>query len=184
MMFVMMAIEGPIVGAIAGFLASLGIFNVGMVWLMFVLGDVVPDATYYWIGYFSRDTLFPKIVKFFRIKKESVDKAEKYLHENQVKALAIFKFTPFIAVSGLILSGVSKMPFRRFFMWDVFLALPNALLFVGTGYLLGEAAGPLLRSVKNFQEGLLIAVVSVAILYMVIKLIRKLLDKKVVDIIR
>ena len=54
LMFVAMLIEGPIVTAAATFAVVFGYFNISMIFVLSILGDIVADVIYYIIGYFSR----------------------------------------------------------------------------------------------------------------------------------
>jgi len=44
------AFEGQVVALVSGFLVYLGIFHIVPVFIIFILGDFVPDVAYYWIG--------------------------------------------------------------------------------------------------------------------------------------
>ncbi len=46
----MAVVEGPIVTVIAAYLAKLGYMNIWAVYGVCVLGDLIGDAMYYWIG--------------------------------------------------------------------------------------------------------------------------------------
>lgn|SRR3989344_9630937 len=54
LMFVGMLAEGAIIAAAASFAAALGYFNIWIVFILAMLGDLVADFGLYGVGYFSR----------------------------------------------------------------------------------------------------------------------------------
>lgn len=59
-MFIGIIIEGPIVTSSAGFAASLGYFNVWIVLLLSVLGNLIGDIAHYFFGRFFRKKIIDK----------------------------------------------------------------------------------------------------------------------------
>ena len=53
LMFVLMFFEGPFATMIAAFLESLGLFNIGLVFVLSVSADVLGDIGLYHIGYYG-----------------------------------------------------------------------------------------------------------------------------------
>jgi membrane protein DedA with SNARE-associated domain len=156
LMFVGMAVEGPLVTAAAAFAASLGHFDIRLVMLLAIAGDVVPDVCYYAIGYWSRNLEW--VSRRFRIPAENLARIEAFVSRHQLKALAVFKYVPLIAVTGLILTGRTRMPFRKFLAADILIGIPNVLLFTGIGYFFGQAFVSIVSMIEDvrFAAGLVL----------------------------
>ena len=59
--FIVMVIEGPIITTAASFAASLGYFNIGIIFLLSLLGDLVGDGLHYIIGRTARVAFVEKL---------------------------------------------------------------------------------------------------------------------------
>src|SRR3989338_6363855 len=68
-------IEGPIVTVIAGFLVTLKFFNLFLIYIIMVAGDVVGDGIAYSFGYFGK-----RFLHYFKITDEKLEKAKKYFN--------------------------------------------------------------------------------------------------------
>ena len=52
-LFPLAAVEGPIVALLVGFLISLGYFQFFPAFGIMILGDLIPDSFYYYLGRFG-----------------------------------------------------------------------------------------------------------------------------------
>src|SRR3989344_1137150 len=166
LMFIGMVVEGPMVTAAAAFAASLGYFNVALVFLLSILGDVLPDVCYYTLGYFGHHAVIRRLVRLLRIREDRLDKARGFLSRHQLKGLALFKYVPFLAVTGLILTGTNKMPFKKFVLADTLIGIPHTLVFLGLGSFSGQAFAEAVRRVQHTELIFGVAVVFAALLYL------------------
>src|SRR5437762_2032987 len=91
LMFIAMLIEGPIVTSAAAFAAALGYFNIPMVFLLSLLGDIVADIIYYAIGYWGRLKIVDRIGPKFGLSKERMGNIEKLLGEHRIKTILAIK---------------------------------------------------------------------------------------------
>src|SRR5258708_12893626 len=66
-LFPISIVEGPIVTVLGGFLASMGQLSVLWVFVVVVLGDLVGDSLYYFLGTKSRNLAERSILKFLLI---------------------------------------------------------------------------------------------------------------------
>ena len=139
LMFAGMVVEGPMTTAAGAFGASLGYFNIWLVFLLSMLGDILPDIFYYSVGYFGHQRIVARFLRFLRISDEKVSAARALLARNELKGLLLFKYAPLLAMSGLILTGSNRMPFRRFLLADILIGIPNNIVFTGIGFLSGQA---------------------------------------------
>jgi membrane protein DedA with SNARE-associated domain len=138
MVFLLSVPEGPIVGALAGFLISLGIFNPIWATLVLMLGDAVGDALFYWIGTLFRSKKIPKWLGWFGIRDDNVHHFDHYFHQNDWKLILIAKTQ---AVGGAILfsAGFAKANFKKYMLYNVLGSFPKVILFLLIGFYFGEA---------------------------------------------
>ena len=127
------------VTAAAGFASALGYFNPLIILILSILGDLVPDAIYYWFGYVSRLTFIKKIVEKFWLSEIRMLKTENLLKKHYGKSMVIFKLTPGISVPAFILVGYLKLSFKKFMALCSAVTFPKAIIFLIIGYYFGQA---------------------------------------------
>ena len=127
-------IEGPIVSVIAGFLSTLGVFNVLLVFIVMVSGDIIGDGIFYFIGYKGK-----KLLHFFKIEEEKIEKAKIYFQENHKKAIAASKVMWGIGTAGLIAAGALHTPYKRYFKTCALYSLAQSFIMMTLGIFFGQA---------------------------------------------
>ena len=173
LMFIGMVVEGPMVTAAATFAASLGYFNLWWVFILAIMGDVLPDMGYYALGYFGHNAVIRRIVRWARISEERLDSARAFLDKHQIKGLMLFKYTPFLALTGLILTGTNRMPFKKFVLADTLIGIPNTLFFMAIGFFSGQAFGSVVKTVEDVRLVLFITIVIAIAIYWLYRRITK-----------
>ncbi len=136
--FLAMCVEGPIVTMAAAFAAALGYLNLEAVLGLAILGDIVPDAVYYALGYWGRLKVIGPHGRHFGVSSERMEKIDRLLHRHPGQALMLIKFAPILATPGLILAGATHMPLRTFAGWSLLITAPRVALFAGLGYFSGR----------------------------------------------
>jgi len=139
LMFLLMLIEGPVVTAAGAFAAALGYFNIWLVLILSVLGNLLPDVIYYALGFWGRRGFVDKYGHYLKITPERVSKLEELYHKNIGKTLIIVKLAPVLATPGLIVAGVAKVPIKRFAVWSLIVTAPSSLFYLIVGYYFGAA---------------------------------------------
>ncbi len=137
-LFLLMLIEGPMVTTVAAFAASWGYFNPVVVFLLAIVGDMVPDALYYFIGYLAHFTIFKKFGHPFRLKPERQEKLEKFLKSHAVQTIIAIKLTPFLPTPGFIFLGSKRLHFGKFMLTCFWVTFIRDLIFILIGFYLGR----------------------------------------------
>lgn len=127
-------IEGPITSVISGFLTTLGVFNIFLVFMIMVLGDIIGDAIYYYIGYSGKNLLH-----YFKISEEKIEKAKIYFQENHKKAIAGSKIMWGIGTAGLITAGLLRIPYKKYFKTCALYSLAQSLIMIILGVFFGQS---------------------------------------------
>lgn len=148
LMFLMMTLEGPIVTIIAAFLASMGYFNIFLVFALSVTGDVVGDIILYFIGYFGGVRILAKAEKFLKISAAVVEKLKTKFHQNSGRIIFYVKSTTGLSYITFILAGTLKMKLSKFVKSSILGGLVWSSFLVVMGYFFGYAAERISQYIK------------------------------------
>ncbi len=138
-LFIIMVIEGPIASIIGAFLASLGIFNIGIIFLLSLSGDVIGDVILYFIGYWGGEKSLKKAQKILKIKDQTIEKLFNFFKKHGVKTIFIVKSTTGLCWITFVAAGVFKMKFSKFFQGSFFGGIIWSIFLVSVGYFFGYA---------------------------------------------
>lgn len=139
LLFIAMLIEGPAVTAAGAFAAALGYMDVYIVFLLSVLGNLIPDIICYLVGFWGHKRFAEKYASRMGLTKERISALEKLSQNHTGKMLALIKIIPFIATPGLILAGAIRIPIKKYIVWSLIIILPSSLFFLIVGYYFGAA---------------------------------------------
>ncbi len=140
LLFVGVAIEGPLLTMVAGWGVSAGVINPLVALGVILLADVISDSLYYAGGRWGRGFLkkLPlkvqqklPIAKFKRI--------EGALHRNPAKTITLSKWSHVAGIPFLISAGAARIPFATFLLYDTLATIPKSLVFFLIGYYSGES---------------------------------------------
>jgi membrane protein DedA with SNARE-associated domain len=131
-------IEGPAVTVFAAFLAAQGLLDVGVVYAVVVLGDLLGDVLYYVAGRF----LLQRLVTWHRAWATRLRHRVGVLAQRvraRAGAMLLFgKLTHSAGFAVLLAAGAAHVPIRRFLAYNFLGTLPKSLLFVVIGYWFGR----------------------------------------------
>jgi membrane protein DedA with SNARE-associated domain len=148
LMFVLMFFEGPFATMIAAFLASQGLFNVGIVFILSVAGDVLGDIGLYHIGYFGGPHIIEKAQKFLKISDETIEKLKNKFHQNSERLIFYVKSTTGLSYITFALAGALRMKLLKFIKFSILGGLVWSSLLVFLGYFFGYAATQISQYIK------------------------------------
>lgn len=137
LMFLVMCAEGPIVTAAAAFAVSQGFFSLPVVFILSILGDIVPDAIYFYLGYGARRSIIDKYGHYFGLPISRVTKIRELLSQHAIKTIVALKFTPFVSLPGFMLVGSARISYSKFILTCFLITLFKTTLFIITGYYFG-----------------------------------------------
>jgi membrane protein DedA with SNARE-associated domain len=138
LLFPIMVVEGPIITIIAGFLVSLGSLDFPITYAVAVTADLVGDTLYYLVGRFGANRFVDRWGKYLRISWEQIETLKRHFERHVGKTLLMGKLTH--GAGGLILlaAGVAKIPYLRFFWFNLLGTLPKSLVLLLVGYYFGH----------------------------------------------
>ncbi len=135
--FLGLIVPGESIVVVAGLLASQGRLDLGYAIAAVSLGAILGDTFGYILGrglgrgYFERNGRF----LFFRM--SHIEKAETYFRLHGGKTIFLGRFIGFLRAMAPFAAGVSKMPYGRFFFYNVTGGVLWAAAFTSLGYFFG-----------------------------------------------
>jgi len=137
-LFPLAIVEGPIVTIIAGLLVTLGVLNVFFVYPILVVGDVIGDTSGYILGRWCAP-LINRYGAKIGLTETKLNQVKNYFHDHRKKALFLSKVLHGIGFMGLIVAGILKIPYRKFFLTCFITSILQSLLLLIVGVLFGQA---------------------------------------------
>jgi len=147
-MLPLMIIEGPAITMIAALMASMGIFNVYVVFLLSMLGDVVGDIILYGAGYVWGMRFVRKVGKYIGITENLVIKMEKYFTNHGGKTIMAVKSTTGLCWATFTAAGIVKMKFWKFILYSLSGGIVWSGMLVALGYFYGYLWQEVAQTIK------------------------------------
>jgi membrane protein DedA with SNARE-associated domain len=145
-MLPLMIIEGPVVTLIAAMLASLGAFNVFVVLLFSISGDIIGDIALYGLGYKFGMEFVQRVGKYMGITEKLVLRMEKYFTRHGGKTIFAVKSTTGLCWATFVAAGIVKMNFKKFLKNSFW----GGVVWSGFLVIMGYFYGYLWREVKQY----------------------------------
>jgi membrane-associated protein len=172
-LFPVVVVEGPIITVIAGFLSSLGVFNIFIAYAVVVVGDIAGDVMYYAIGYYGRQRFVKRWGRFLGITLERVERLEKHFEKHTGKTLIIGKLSHGIGGVVLVAAGIARVPFRKFVWYNFIPTLPKSLILLLIGYYSGESYVRISSYLDYAAIGTTVAAVIFIVIYFMMRRVSK-----------
>ena len=147
-MIPLMIIEGPGATIIAAMLASLGAFNVFIVLIFSMIGDIVGDLIFYGLGYKFGMGFVRRVGKYIGITEKLVLKMEKYFINHGGKTIFAVKSTTGLCWATFTAAGIVKMDFKKFLKYSFLGGIVWSSFLVAMGYFYGY----LWREIRDYIE--------------------------------
>lgn len=139
-LFPLAAIEGPAISLLVGFLIYLGYFHFLPAYGVLILGDLIPDTIYYYIGRFgNRKKITEKYGKNFKLLHQNFGLIEKLWHDHGRKTMFFSKLAYGLSTPFLMSAGLVGMPLGRFVAYALPVTLFQYAVFLTLGFLLGHS---------------------------------------------
>ena len=150
LVFLGVVIEGPILMIAAGFLLHQGVFSLVPLFLMLLLGDLVADVVWYYIGYYFVEPLMKRHGHFLSITPELLEKAKGLFSKYHVQILLISKVTIGfgMALATVTAAGVTRVPFRIFLLVNFIGEFILVAVLLTVGYFFGQLYSSIAEGLK------------------------------------
>ncbi len=137
-LFPLSILEGPVIMLTAGFLVSLHFFKFSAAVTMIVLGGVVGDILYYFLGLYAFSYIYNFFIKIFGLSSFKIQKLENKIKNNEAKMFILAKISPPLHIPILILAGVVKSPLDYFIYFNLLATLVKSVIIMMIGYYFGK----------------------------------------------
>ncbi len=145
-------VEGPIIAFIAGTLASLGYFNVYVLFAFFLLRDIAVDLLCYMLGRFlGKKEYTHRFLRRIHIYEEDITNVRHMWHTHPGKTMFFGKLSYGVAAGFIIVAGMVQMPLKKFFTWGVLVALMHYGTLLFLGYFFGSSFGSVTGILEHIQ---------------------------------
>lgn len=133
-LFPLAAFEGPVVALCAGIFVSLGYFNPFIAYGILLLGDLIPDSVYYYLGrHGNSKTFLAKHGHKVGITEKRLGNIKYLWHKHGFKTMFMSKLAYGLSTPFLIMAGLSGMPWRTFYLFTIPITIfqYGVLMFLG-----------------------------------------------------
>jgi len=136
-MLPLMIIEGPIASIISATLAAMGVFNIWVVFVFSILGDVLGDILFYLAGYKWGMSFVKNFGRHIGITEKMVLRMEEYFKKHGGKTIFAVKATTGICWATFTTAGIVKMDFGKFLKYSILGGIVWSGFLVSMGYFYG-----------------------------------------------
>ncbi len=165
-LFPLAAFEGPVTGFIVGTLVALGYFNVIAAYSILLLGDIIPDVTYYFVGRFGEKKSFVKnILSKIGVAEEHFSIIRNLWLNHTGKTMFFSKLAYGLSTPFLISAGFIKLDFKKFMAYALPVTVAQYAILMAFGYYFGASYYETITSSFSGIGLVVAAVVVVAVAY-------------------
>jgi membrane protein DedA with SNARE-associated domain len=157
-------VPGETILLLAGYFASTGEFNIGLVILIAAVGAVVGDNIGFAIGHHYDRGFLLRVGKYVLLTPKRLAHMENYFHRYGAKTVLVARFITGLRVFAALLAGASNMRWRIFFLYNVSGAVIWSVVITTLGYLFGQSLPLLIRWVGRTGTVLLIAALVIGVI--------------------
>lgn len=169
---VIIIIPSEFILATGGILASQGIFNFWLSFLVGLLGSVFCAIVIYLMGYYGGKPFVKKYGKYFFMKEEDISKSDGWFSKYGLIGAAIGRNIPIVRTLISLPIGIARLSFIKFVIYTTLGSIPWTFVFVYFGYSLGNNWTILKSSIDKLKVPIIILIV-VLIISKIIKSIKK-----------
>jgi len=119
---------------IAGALASTGMLDIYLLFVLLAAAAILGDSANYFIG----TRIGRRLVRSGRVKREHVKKTEDFYDRHGGKTIVLARFMPIVRTFAPFVAGIGKMKYRRFLTYNVAGGLLWVSLFLLAGFHFGN----------------------------------------------
>lgn len=151
----------------AGFLASQGFLNIGVLMLVSFIAAVVGDSVGYSFGLRVGPAIFKKEDSLL-FSRHHLESARLFYEKHGGKTIILARFVPFVRTFAPILAGVGQMKYRYFLSYNVVGGFLWSIGLTSLGYYLGKS----IPNVDKYLLPIIALIIFISILPGIVHLIR------------
>lgn len=140
----------------AGLFAGTGHLDIAFLFVLLSVMAIVGDSTGYWFGSLTGPALFRK-EKSILFAKHHLVRAQQFYEKHGGKTIVLARFMPIVRTFAPIVAGIARMPYGKFFAYNVF----GGILWVGSMLSIGYFLG---RVVPGIEEKIHLVIIVIVLL--------------------
>lgn len=162
-------IPGLTVALIGAALAGQAKLEIGLVIGLTVLGGVLGGLVSYWIGQTGGRRFLERWGKYILITPDRLEMGERYFHRYGAKILLVGRYLPVLCFGSGLLSGLTRLPYHRFFIYNILSIALWAASHLTLAYIFGRNLDTLMEIVNKVGIGMALLVGLAIVLFIVFK---------------
>lgn len=162
--------EGPFVSMVCGAILAMGFLNFWLVYITLMLGDLIGDVFWYFIGRHFGEKFTDRFGKYFGITEDHISKVKNIFQKHKKLLLFSSKITNGLGLSLAVLftAGISRIPFWRF----IGINTVGQLVWSGSLIFVGFLFGNLYLRINNVTGKISIVILFIVVIFAVIRYLR------------
>jgi membrane protein DedA with SNARE-associated domain len=175
-LFLLVAIEGPISVLLAAAAASAGLMRPLPVFFAAAAGNLTADNLWYLLGYMGKTEWIHHIGRWLGVRPSLIEHLKHNMLKHATRVMFLAKITVSFVIPALITAGLLRVPWRRWF--PAFIVAEA--LWTGTLVFIGYYTTESLKRVQQGVEyiGLGVSITLVIVLFLLGRQLLKSLDKE------
>lgn len=150
---------------VAGTYAALGMLNLPLTFILLVIASTIGDSVNYAIGSYLGTKIYKKKYKWINM--HALEKSKIFFDKNGAITIILARYLPIIRTFAPLLAGVSKMNYRKFFIYNVVGAILWVSTFMLAGYFFGN-----IPFVKENRSIILFSIIILTLIPVIIEVIK------------
>ena len=157
-------LPGETITIVGGFLAGSRELNFWGVLFSAIAGAIIGDNFGYWVGKIGGWQFLIQISKIFRISEDKLELARDKYSKNAAQAVFWGRFVTLLRIFAGPLAGITRMPYRKFLIYNFGGATVWALTIVSLSYFLGQIVS--LEQIVSWiaQAGIVVLIMVIILL--------------------
>lgn len=133
-------VGGPPFSILLGFIVRFSTLTFIPTYVCIMLGELLGDAGWYWIGYRYGERFIKRFGKYVSITDKHVEVVKKMFEKHHMRILTISKLTTGLGFAPIVLftAGMSKVSFKKYLEINALWQFIWSLALLGVGYFFGN----------------------------------------------
>jgi membrane protein DedA with SNARE-associated domain len=163
-------IPGLTVALVGAALAGQAKLEIWLVVGLTLLGGVLGGLGGYWLGRTGGRRFLERWGKYILITPDRLEMGERYFHRYGAKILLVGRYLPVLCFGSGLLSGLTRLPYRRFFLYNILSIALWEATHLTLAYIFGRNLDALMEIVNNVGLGMGLFVALLIGLFIFLKL--------------
>jgi membrane protein DedA with SNARE-associated domain len=157
----LIVLNGPAATLLGGAAASAGLLRPQLVFLAGIIGNLVADVFWYNVGARGQAGWILKHGQRFGVRQKHLDKLSEGMEQHVIKILLMAKISIGLAVPTLLVAGIIRIPWRKWFP----IVFMGEVVWTGILVLVGYYAT---EAVKQMEQGIEALLLGMTFLFLVL----------------